>query len=154
MLLHFILLLPTIHTSNIVINHYSVKQVKQVKLDDDMMNKVLVKIFPKNEVQLKMVNDSLGNETDIDTSDEDGLNFGGGMMVPTYEQAGQKRFKKISNRVDPEKYSVRDNNNNNMEKKDRTSDAGDDEDNSDPMLLLSNLVVKLMEYLPPKLKLK
>ncbi|CAD0205164.1 unnamed protein product [Chrysodeixis includens] len=142
MLLHFILLLPAIHTSKIVINQYS---MKQVKLDDDMINQVLLTIFPKKQVALREFINSLTNISEYGSM-EDELNFAG-VVVPTYEQVGQKRFKKIK-RVDPVKYSVRAEDN--MDTQVRSYTSYEENDNTDPILLLSKLVVKLMQFLPPK----
>lgn len=144
MFLHILLVLPIIESANIVINEYT---VKQVKLDDDMINKVLINIFPKD----KVIEMKTGNETPFNSGEEnlEQDDLAGSFMIPHFENEGQKRFRKVSNRVKPGKFNI----DRDKIEPDKVMKATGDLD-PDPLMLLSDLVVKLLDFLPAQLKLR
>uniref|UniRef100_A0A2A4JUE5 Uncharacterized protein n=1 Tax=Heliothis virescens TaxID=7102 RepID=A0A2A4JUE5_HELVI len=154
MFIHMLLLLPTVEPAKLVINEYS---MKEVKVDKNLLDKVLSNLFPehKDGIQEKGHIVKFNNEPEPEEvqnsehSEEESTN---GFVKPTFDTKGQTRFKKITNRISGDKFNLRGTNlTSKSEVKMKTTD--DDSFEQDPLYILSKLVVKLLDYLPPKYKI-
>lgn len=113
--------------AGIVINDYS---VTQVKIDDEMIDKVLDNILPQEEIKMK-AEASIEEEAGEETPSMSGLD------TPKYENLGQKRFKKIASPGTMERFRVQDNITPVRKKVHRG-----------PVALLSDLVMSFLTVLP------
>ncbi|PZC74670.1 hypothetical protein B5X24_HaOG207389 [Helicoverpa armigera] len=149
MFIHMLLLLPTVEPANLVINEYS---MKQVKVDNKLIDQILANIFPEHDDVFQKEGFKgivkFNAEPDPEEANAE-VEKANGFLKPSFETQGQTRFKKITNRASEAKFNLRGTNLNKSEVKMK---AVDDSSEKDPMYFLSKLVIKLMEYLPPKFK--